>query len=213
MTAGRSGRRQVPPQDVARFWQARASGMSIKDAAKIAGVHYNTAQKWDAKKKIAKAEIEVGKLEQGTARKKVGGVQADAWAKVMDVSDLPPVIPYDRLSEEAQRGLVDFDYFRRRYLGRIPSPWQVDAAYKIEDYLLSNDKQFVVLNCPPGAGKSTLFHDIAVWQIVKNRKIRVMIGSVSQSLAKMYSRRIRETLERQFPLDPDPVLIDKGFGD
>ena len=211
MTAGRSGRRQVPPQDVARFWQARASGMSIKDAAKIAGVHYNTAQKWDAKKKIAKAEIEVGKLEQGTARKKVGGVQADAWAKVMDVSDLPPVIPYDRLSEEAQRGLVDFDYFRRRYLGRIPSPWQVDAAYKIEDYLLSNDKQFVVLNCPPGAGKSTLFHDIAVWQIVKNRKIRVMIGSVSQSLAKMYSRRIRETLERQFPLDPDPVLIDKGL--
>jgi hypothetical protein len=210
MTAGRSGRRQVPPQDVARFWQARASGMSIKDAAKIAGVHYNTAQKWDAKKKIAKAEIEVGKLEQGTARKKVGGVQADAWAKVMDVSDLPPVIPYDRLSEEAQRGLVDFDYFRRRYLGRIPSPWQVDAAYKIEAYLLSNDKQFVVLNCPPGAGKSTLFHDIAVWQIVKNRKIRVMIGSVSQSLAKMYSRRIRETLERQFPLDPDPVLIDKS---
>jgi hypothetical protein len=91
------------------------------------------------------------------------------------------------------------------------SPWQVDAAYKIEDYLLSNDKQFVVLNCPPGAGKSTLFHDIAVWQIVKNRKIRVMIGSVSQSLAKMYSRRIRETLERQFPLDPDPVLIDKGL--
>jgi hypothetical protein len=87
----------------------------------------------------------------------------------------------------------------------------VDAAYKIEDYLLSNDKQFVVLNCPPGAGKSTLFHDIAVWQIVKNRKIRVMIGSVSQSLAKMYSRRIRETLERQFPLDPDPVLIDKGL--
>ena len=39
MTAGRSGRRQIPPQDVARFWQARASGMSIKDAAKIAGVH------------------------------------------------------------------------------------------------------------------------------------------------------------------------------
>jgi hypothetical protein len=211
MTAGRSGRRQVPPQDVARFWQARASGMSIKDAAKIAGVHYNTAQKWDAKKKQAKAELEIGKLEEGKTRSKVGGVQADAWAKVMDVSDLPPVIPYDRLSDEAKRGLEDFDYFRRRYLGRIPSPWQVDAAYKIEDYLLSNDKQFVVLNCPPGAGKSTLFHDIAVWQIVKNRKIRVMIGSVSQSLAKMYSRRIRETLERQFPLDPDPVLIDKGL--
>ena len=211
MTAGRSGRRQVPPQDVARFWQARASGMSIKDAAKIAGVHYNTAQKWDAKKKAAKAELEIAQLEGKTLRKKEGGVQLDAWQKVMDVSDLPPVIPYDRLKPEAQRALVDFDYFRRRYLGRVPSPWQVDAAYKIEQWLLSEEKEFLVLNCPPGAGKSTLFHDVAVWQIVKNRKIRVMIGSVSQALAKMYSRRIRETLERQFPIEPDPILVEKGL--
>ena len=70
MTAGRSGRRQVPPQDVARFWQARASGMSIKDAAKIAGVHYNTAQKWDAKKKQAKAELERGLRDLVKAREK-----------------------------------------------------------------------------------------------------------------------------------------------
>jgi hypothetical protein len=185
--------------------------MSIKDAAKIAGVHYNTAQKWDAKKKAAKAELEIAKLEGARVRKGQGGVQNDAWQKVMDVSDLPPVIPYDRLKPEAQRALMDFDYFRRRYLGRVPSPWQVDAAYKIEQNLLSGEKEFLVLNCPPGAGKSTLFHDVAVWQIVKNRKIRVMIGSVSQALAKMYSRRIRETLERQFPLDPDPILLDKGL--
>jgi len=211
MTAGRSGRRQIPPQDVARFWQARASGMSIKDAAKIAGVHINTAQKWDSKKRKVKAELELANLDGAKVRKKEGGVQADAWQKVMDVSDLPPVIPYDRLKPEAQRALTDFDYFRRRYLGRVPSPWQVDAAYQIEAWLLNDDKEFVVLNCPPGAGKSTLFHDVAVWQIVKNRKIRVMIGSVSQALAKMYSRRIRETLERQFPLDPDPILIDKGL--
>lgn len=211
MTAGRSGRRQVPPQDVARFWQARASGMSIKDAAKIAGVHYNTAQQWDAKKRKAQAELEIAKLDGAKIRKGQGGVQADQWAKVMDVSDLPPVIPYDRLKPEAQRALVDFDYFRRRYLGRVPSPWQVDAAYKIEQYLLSDEKEFLVLNCPPGAGKSTLFHDVAVWQIVKNRKIRVMIGSVSQALAKMYSRRIRETLERQFPIEPDPILVEKGL--
>jgi hypothetical protein len=185
--------------------------MSITESAKIAGVHYNTAQKWDAKKKAAKAELEIAKLEGARVRKGQGGVQNDAWQKVMDVSDLPPVIPYDRLKPEAQRALMDFDYFRRRYLGRVPSPWQVDAAYKIEQNLLSGEKEFLVLNCPPGAGKSTLFHDVAVWQIVKNRKIRVMIGSVSQALAKMYSRRIRETLERQFPLDPDPILLDKGL--
>ena len=103
MVAGRSGRRQVPPQDVARFWQARASGMTIKDAAKIAGVHYNTAQGWDARKRKAKAELEIAKLDGAKIRKGEGGVQNDAWQKVMDVADLPPVIPADRLSDEAQQ--------------------------------------------------------------------------------------------------------------
>jgi hypothetical protein len=107
--------------------------------------------------------------------------------------------------------LEDFDYFRRVYLGRVPSNWQVDAAYKLVGYLESPEKEFLVLNCPPGAGKSTLFHDVAVWSIVRNRAIRVMIGSVSQTLAKMYSRRIRETLERTVPIQPDPEMVKRGL--
>jgi len=50
-----------------------------------------------------------------------------------------------------------------------------------------------------------------VWSIVRNRAIRVMIGSISQTLAKMYSRRIRETLERTAPLRPDPEMIARGM--
>jgi len=70
MPAGRSGRRQVPPQDVARYWQARASGMSIKESAKIAAVHYNTAQKWDAKHRGAKADLELARIDTGKVRKR-----------------------------------------------------------------------------------------------------------------------------------------------
>ncbi len=125
--------------------------------------------------------------------------------------DLPPVVPPTRLSPEAAQALEDFDYFRMRYLGRVPSTWQVDAAYKIVAKLESKEKDFLVLNCPPGAGKSTLFHDVAVWCIVRNRAIRVMIGSISQTLAKMYSRRIRETLERTSPLVPDPEMVRRGL--
>ena len=121
MPAGRSGRRQIPPQDVARYWQSRAAGMSIKDAAAIAGVHINTASKWEAKKRKAAAEIQLAEVEVGQVRKKQGGVQAEQWKHAMDVADLPPVIPYERLSPEAQRGWDDFDYFRRRYLGRVPA--------------------------------------------------------------------------------------------
>jgi transposase len=51
--------------------------MSIKDAAKIAGVHINTAQKWDSKKRKVKAELELANLDGAKVRKKEGGVQAD----------------------------------------------------------------------------------------------------------------------------------------
>jgi hypothetical protein len=129
----------------------------------------------------------------------------------MDTIDLPSAIPHDMLCEEALRGLEDFDYFRRRYLGRVPSPWQVEAALTLVKLLESEEKEFVVLNVPPGAGKSTLFHDVAVWAIVRNRRVRVMIGSVSQNMAKMYSRRIRETLERVSPILPDPMMVQKGL--
>lgn len=209
-----SGRREVPSVDKIRFWEARAAGISIKEACKIAGIHYNTGQKWDAKRRRLNAELAVAQINEKVADVKAsrgGRATAELRAELDTIAELPPVIPYDRLSERAKRGWDDFDYFRRVYLGRVPSPWQVEAAYRIVEYLESEEKEFLVLNCPPGAGKSTLFHDVAVWCIVRNRAIRVLIGSISQTLAKMYSRRIRETLERPTRLIVDPELVRKGL--
>jgi hypothetical protein len=207
------GRRTVKPEDRALFWQSLNSGADLREACRIAGIHYQTGLAWRSRARAAKAESDQARVEMGEAHKKTKGkkVRDDLIRQTVEGENLPPVVPLGRLSERAQRGLVDFDFFRRVYLGRVPSPWQVDAAYKIVQKLESNDKEFLVLNCPPGAGKSTLFHDVAVWCIVRNRAIRVMIGSVSQTLAKMYSRRIRETLERNYPLQPDPEMVKKGL--
>jgi len=207
------GRRVVSAEDRALFWQSLNSGAELREACRIAGVHYQTGLAWRARARAAKAESDQARAELGDAHKKIKGkkVRDDLIRQTVEGENLPPVIPLGRLSERAQRGLEDFDYFRRVYLGRVPSPWQVDAAYRIVKKLESSDKEFLVLNCPPGAGKSTLFHDVAVWCIVRNRAIRVMIGSVSQTLAKMYSRRIRETLERNYPLQPDPEMVKKGL--
>jgi len=200
------GKREITPDDRAMFWQAMSSGVNMKEAARMAGISYSSATKWVAKARATSAELDKQNLEFG---KPSGG---NALKRDLAVTrDLPPVVPPARLNKEAARSLEDFDYFRMRYLGRVPSPWQVDAAYKIVAKLESHDKEFLVLNCPPGAGKSTLFHDVAVWCIVRNRAIRVMIGSISQTLAKMYSRRIRETLERTSPLQPDPEMIRRGL--
>jgi|GEM_PF-1026115 len=207
----RSGRRNVPPEDKARFWEARAAGISIKEACKIAGIHYNTGQKWDANRRKIEAETRAADFAVKKAGANSGRERRELRTMIDEAGDLPPVIPYERLSERAKQGWDDFDYFRRVYLGRVPSPWQVDAAYKIVEYLESEEKEFLVLNCPPGAGKSTLFHDVAVWSIVRNRAIRVLIGSISQTLAKQYSRRIRETLERPVRFSPDPEQVRKGL--
>jgi hypothetical protein len=204
------GKRIIAPEDRARFWQCVNAGMTTKEASHMAGISYETGKNWVAKQRVAAAELKEAKLID--AKTGVGGIQRERIKETIASEDLlPPVLPVDRLSERARRGLDDFDYFRRVYLGRVPSPWQVDAAYKIVNFLESDEKEFLVLNCPPGAGKSTLFHDVAVWVIVRNRAIRVMIGSVSQTLAKQYSRRIRETLERPVPLQPDPEMVRRGL--
>ena len=206
------GKRAISTQDRAIFWQAINSGIGVSESARMAGISYPTALKWVHKSKELSNEIAAEKLSGAkTARSYGGSVEKRLAKDIVEADNLPPVIPLGRLSVQAQRGLDDFDFFRRVYLGRVPSTWQVDAAYKIVAWLESPEKEFLVLNCPPGAGKSTLFHDVAVWCIVRNRAIRVMIGSVSQTLAKMYSRRIRETLERTTPLIVDPEMAKRGL--
>ena len=140
----------------------------MKDSARVAGIHINTATRWEKKRAEAKAALELAQAEGRQFQKNRGGVQNDTMKLLSESLELPPAIPKDRLCPEAQRGLEDFDFFRSYYLGRVPSPWQVEAAYKIVQYLESPEKEFLVLNCPPGAGKSTLFHDVAVWCIVRD---------------------------------------------
>lgn len=203
------GRRSISADDRAIFWQALQSGTSLKEAARMSGVSYNTALKWRSKSEQTSLQIEKARLDYG--KRDGGGQNARVARDLATMPDMPPVVPTGRLTPRAQRGLEDFDFFRSTYLGRVPSPWQVDAAYKIVEWLEHEEKQFLVLNCPPGVGKSTLFHDVAVWCIVRNRAIRVMIGSISQTLAKMYSRRIRDTLERTVPIRPDPEMVARGL--
>ena len=203
-------KRAVPPADKAKFFALIAGGYTIKDAAAQTGIHENTGARWVKRAKQLKAAREEADFKANTGKGN-GGRQERNYQDLMDAVDLPSAIPHDMLCEEAKRGLEDFDYFRRRYLGRVPSPWQVEAAVTLVGLLESEDKEFVVLNVPPGAGKSTLLHDVAVWAICRNRRIRVMIGSVSTPMAKMYSRRIRETLERPMPIQPDPDMVKKGL--
>lgn len=206
-------RRVVPPGDIARYWEARHVGRTIRDASSMVGVHYNTALNWEKKAKDAALEHKHATLGLVKASRAVGHHGSkDHTAQMMAATEeLNGPVPLHLLNERATRGLDDFDYFRRVYLGRAPSNWQVEAAYRIKEYLESEEREYLVLNVPPGAGKSTLFHDVAVWMICRRRDIRILIGSVSGKLATQYSRRVRDTLERSSPMEPSEHDLSRGL--
>lgn len=185
------GRPPVPFETRAKFARARQEGHNIKDAAEHAGISYSTARR----------------INQELA------AQPHAVNRVRQKLIVPPApIPEWELDAVARDCLNDFARFRGRFYGRISSPWQEDAAYKISKLLDTPYKEFVVLNCPPGSGKTTLFtHDITTWLTVKNRALRGLVGAVTQNIAERYNRRMRNTFARTIPMEADGDELARGL--
>jgi hypothetical protein len=122
-----------------------------------------------------------------------------------------PMRPYE-LGKEAKRALSDFNYFQRRYLGRIGLPWQQDAAKRIVELLETPDKEYCVINLAPGAGKSSLFtYAIPLWLTCRDRAIRGLVGSATARLASQYTVLIRKALEATLPMLADDEDKLKGI--
>jgi hypothetical protein len=170
---------RVPPQTVDKFDQLLSDGYTVMAAARVCQVSKDWA------------------YNRSKGRRKRD--QAKFYANLED-AELPPPVSRSKLGPEAARALEDFEFFRRRFTGRASMPWQVEAANQVLALLESPQKEFVVINCPPGAGKSTLFtHDIPLWLICRNRAIRILIGSRTERQAKMYTGRLMDSLERESP--------------
>lgn len=176
-----------------RYFDARNSGLGVEQAAKRARMSVSTAYRFE-------------RGDQSST-----GLEAAATLGVNTVAGQLVDAP---LVEEARRALEDFAYFRLRYFGRKSTPWQERAAYEVLRRLETPDREFVVMNEPPGAGKSTLFtHDIPCWLIARDRTIRIQIGSRTERQARMYVGRIKKSLEREAPLraNADDLSIGKAF--
>lgn len=103
--------------------------------------------------------------------------------------------------------LDNFGDFRSRYFKRTATPWQVDAAIRLSKLLEAPEKTYVVVNAPPGSGKSTLFtHDIPAWLAARNSRIRCLIGSRTERQAAMYTGRLRRT----FGNERHPFVAELG---
>ena len=174
-----------------KYFAARNEGIAVEAAAKRARLSPSTAYRF----------------ERGDPSS--GGLEA---ASVLGISMVAGNLVAQPLSAEAQRALEDFGYFRLRYFGRRSTPWQERAAYEVLRSVESNDREYMVMNEPPGSGKSTLFtNDIPCWLIARNRRIRIQIGSRTERQARMYVGRIKRALERDAPLRAAADDLEQGI--
>lgn len=170
------------------YFQARDDGWATNRAARKANISLDAAYRF-----------ENGEPSSGRAAMKALG------------RDRVAGVEHPTVDADARRALEDFAYFRSRYFGRRVVPWQVDAAYQVVGALESPHKEFLVINAPPGLGKSTLFtHDILCWLIARKRSIRILVGSATGRQARLYVKRLRRTLERTDPMLADPESVRTG---
>jgi hypothetical protein len=182
---------RVPSETFEKFDAYIKLGYSVNRACREVGISYKT----------------------GALRAKglKAGDQGKYYASMADAK-LPKPKDADKLKPEAQRALVDFEFFRLRYFGHVSTPWQVEAANRMIELLEGADKEYVVVNCPPGAGKSTLFtHDIPAWALVRERSTRILIGSRTERQARQYVGRLKTTFERTHPPTASDADQRKGL--
>ena len=172
------------------YYQHRAQGLSKPASSRLAAISLSSAEKHE--------RLHPNNANYGRAARAAR-------------SQPDPRRP-NQLPKEAQRALVDFDYFQLRYLGRLPIPWQAESAERIVSLLATGDKEYVVINCPPGAGKSSHFtYALPLWITVRDRAIRGLIGSATSKLASQYTANVRRALEATLPILADDEDRQKGI--
>lgn len=174
-----------------RYFNHRDAGLSVESAAAKARISPSTAWRFERGDQASTGLEAAAKL----GRHMVAGEMVS-----------------QPLSDEARASLDDFAAFRLRYFGRKSTPWQERAAYELLRLLQTGEREYVVMNEPPGSGKSTLFtHDIPCWLIARDRTIRVQVGSRTERQARMYVGRIKRSLEREAPLRADADALAQGY--
>ena len=116
----------------------------------------------------------------------------------------PDPIPMDNLKGWAADALAPdgsgFALFRGKALGRSHNPpWAAILARQLLELFFSPDDEYVVVNAPPGIGKSTLMtHDIAIYIATLVRAMggepTILLGHRAWQKSTWYLKRIRTTL-------------------
>ena len=172
-----SGKHTTTEQWV-QYLLLRRGGESMRQSAIKAGVNYHSARDNESGRTSTRSWL-----------------QAKEQVDRIGVSKIPT---YEHLDPAAQEAHDNIEAFALRYFGIILQPWQIEATEKVNELLNTPQEEYIVINAPPGSGKSTFFAKVLpAWATVRNRALRGMIGSSTQRLAEWYTRRLRAEFERE----------------
>jgi len=114
-----------------KYAKAIKDGHSQRTAAKMAGISHSTVMR-----------------QYRTPTSRLNRVLGEAGFESAGVINI------EKIKGDAEKAINDFGYFRQRYFARSTSPWAEEAAYKVLALAESPNKEYVVVNCPPGVGKA-----------------------------------------------------------
>ena len=172
---GNQGRARYPEHVVQQFVADRIKGMPNKEACQKYGINLKSGDSWMFKHRQSQARVGLGKAP-------------------------PPKTPgMIRKHRNARLAFEDFAYFRLACFGYKTPPWALQAVEELRQAVETRNREFVCMNVFPGAGKSSLMMHFVCWLIVRDRTIRILWGSASETLAQKWVNGVRIELGRTEP--------------
>jgi hypothetical protein len=189
--------RRTHPDKIKALLSRVSRGESIKSAASLVGLHYDTALAiMDDVRHGATftSLVSDGRGTTDKARVAAGALDSSATA------DTTWPIPLNLLNRHAKRSLTDIGFFAERYHGLKLVPWQIQATNRIKELLATPEEEFVVINVAVGTGKTTFFtRVIPEWLTIADRSIRGLLGSATHGLATNLTDSLRSDFTSVYP--------------
>lgn len=191
--------RRIKREQIVEFQRLRfGEKLNRQTACDIAGVSASWASKHE--KQFHAGEVPDYVKHWKPVKLPHGGDERNTDVVVAMANDIPPLKP-EEWGPEAVHQIEDFHYFCQVQFGVIATPWRRAAFERVWRLWESEEKEYVVLNAPPGVGKSQLTsHDIPAYVTVLDRRIRGLMGSSTDRLAIPYTRKLRDSFMRRQPL-------------
>lgn len=113
----------------------------------------------------------------------------------------------EKLLRKARDDFFSYCQLRIPDLYKSNRKYLKDLCQEFEEFMKSDD-DIMLLNLPPRHAKSTTAGRFVEWELGRNPKLRVAIGSYNEDMATDFSKDVRENIAEERVIDDQIVYTD-----